>query len=109
MFATIGGFVGSLILKFLPGMVNLAFLAPIGFAKANAEGVYEMPFLDRMGVVFVVVVIGMVIISKLFPNRAANAGQEIEVDPKMFKVDPVFAVGATIICLGLLAVYTIWY
>ena len=109
MFATVGGFVGSLILKFIPGMVNLAFLAPIGFAKANADGVYEMPFLDRMGVVFVVVVIGMVIISKLFPNRAANAGQEIEVDPKMFKVDPVFAVGATIICLGLVAVYTVWY
>ena len=49
MFATIGGLVFSIILKFLPGMMDLSVLAPIGFAHDNGSGVYEIPFLDQIG------------------------------------------------------------
>src|SRR5205085_58466 len=53
LFATIGGFIFSVILKFLPGIINLDFLYSTGFAFVNGNGVYEIPFLDRMAMVFV--------------------------------------------------------
>ncbi|SFV17708.1 sodium/sugar symporter [Pseudoduganella namucuonensis] len=108
MFATIGGFIASIVLKFLPGVVNLGFLAPIGFAK-EVGGVYEMPFLDRMFVVFIFVVAGMVLISLLNPNKEANAGKEIEVDTRMFKTEKSFALGSAVICVLLAVVYTVWW
>lgn len=107
MFATIGGFVGSIVLKLLPALLDLSFLAPIGFAAPNAAGVHEIPFLDRMGIVFVAVVLGMVVISKAFPQPAAGKG--IEVDPRMFRVQPGFALGAAVICLVLVVIYAAWW
>ena len=109
MFATVGGFIGSIILKFLPEVMDLSFLAPVGFAVPNAAGVHEIPFLDRMAIDFVVVVIGMVLISKLFPKQPAEARHRIAIDRSMFRVEPGFALGSAIICLGLLAVYSIWW
>ena len=109
MFATVGGFVGSIILKVLPTTMDLAFLAPIGFAVPNAAGIYEIPFLDRMLIVFVAVIIGMVVISKMFPKKTAEAHKRIEVDARMFKVQPGFAIGAAIICVGLVAIYAAWW
>ncbi|WP_020652439.1 sodium:solute symporter family transporter [Massilia niastensis] len=109
MFATLGGFVLSIVLKFLPEVMDLGFLASTGFAKANGSGVHEIPFLDRMGIVFMVVLAGMVIISKLFPNQRHEQEEKIEVDTRMFRVDPGFALGAALICLGLLAIYAIWW
>ena len=65
LFATIGGFAFSVLLKFLPGMMDLSSLATIGFAKANDAGIFEIPFLDRMGFVFLFCVIGMWLISMI--------------------------------------------
>jgi len=109
MFATIGGFVGSIILKVLPVYMDLAFLAPIGFAVPNGVGVYEIPFLDRMAIVFVAVMIGMVVISKLFPKQVAEQHKQVEVDPRMFKVQPGFAIGSGIICVALIVIYAAWW
>lgn len=108
LFATIGGFAFSLFFKFLPNIMNLAFLEPIGFAKANAEGIYEIPFLDRMGFVFIISVIGMVIIS-LWENARGVKPQGLEVDNKMFRMSPGFAVGALIVCGILAALYTVYW
>ncbi|WP_338762611.1 sodium/solute symporter [Massilia sp. METH4] len=107
MFATIGGLVLSIILKFLPGMMDLSFLAPIGFAVDNGTGVYEIPFLDRMFIVFWVVVAGMVLISK----TAAVSGEakRMIVDTHMFRVEKSFAVGSAVICALLIAVYGAWW
>ena len=85
--------------------MDLSFLARFGFAKANAAGVYEIPFLDRMGFVFIICVIGMVLIS-LFGKQEAKG---LEIDKRMFKMSPGFAVGALIICGILAALYTIYY
>jgi len=46
LFATIGGFVLSVIFKFLPLYTDLSFLAPSKFAF-NVNGVYEIPFLTE--------------------------------------------------------------
>ncbi|HTI09394.1 MAG TPA: sodium/sugar symporter [Puia sp.] len=108
LFATIGGFLLSLLFKFLPLIANLSFLAPFGFSKANETGVYEIPFLDRMGFVFVICIVAMVLIS-MRENRRGIKPNGLEIEKKMFKVTPGFAVGALII-LGLLAaLYTIFW
>ena len=108
MFATIGGFVASLVLKFLPGFMDLSFLAPIGFAKDAGAGVFEIPFLDRMFIVFCFVIIGMVLISLIKPDAEKDRKVMI-VDKSMFKVDTGFAIGTAIILAALVYVYTIWW
>lgn len=108
LFATIGGFILSLIFKFMPGFVNLAFLEPFGFAKANASGIYEIPFLDRMGFVFIICIVVMYIISTI-ETRNGVKPKALEVDTSMFKTSPGFAVGALIICGIIAALYTVFW
>jgi len=108
LFATVGGFAFSLFFKFLPDIMNLQFLEQFNFAKANADGIYEIPFLDRMGFVFLICVLGMVLIS-LFENRKGVKTNGLEIDRGMFKMSPSFAVGALIICGVLAALYTIFW
>jgi solute:Na+ symporter, SSS family len=107
LFATIGGFLMSLLLKFLPGMVDLSFLAPMGFA-VDVNGVYEIPFLDRMGFVFIFCLIGMYIIS-MIENGKGLRPTGLEVDTKMFKTTTGFAVGSIIIIGLLVAIYGIYW
>lgn len=108
LFATIGGFIFSVILKFLPDMVDLSPLYSIGFAVPDAEGLYVIPFLDRMAIVFILCVIGMIIIS-LYENKKGVVPQGLEVDAKMFKTSTGFAVGALIIIGLLVALYTVFW
>jgi SSS family solute:Na+ symporter len=108
LFATIGGFIFSLFFKFLPDFMDLSFLEQFGYAKANAEGVFEIPFLDRMGFVFLICIIGMAIIS-MIENRKGVKPHGLEVDRSMFKMSPAFTVGALIILGILVALYTIYY
>ncbi|MDB5205843.1 MAG: sodium solute transporter superfamily [Flavisolibacter sp.] len=108
LFATVGGFAFSLFFKFLPNIMDLSFLAQFGFAKPNAAGVYEIPFLDRMGFVFLISVLGMVIIS-LVDNRRGVVPNGLEIDRKMFKLSPGFTVGALIIVGLLVALYSVYW
>jgi SSS family solute:Na+ symporter len=107
MFATVGGLLLSIVLKFLPGMIDLSFLAPIGFAVDNGTGVYEIPFLDRMFIVFWIVVAGMVLISKT--SSVSGEGKRMIIDTSMFRVERGFAIGSAIICALLIAVYAAWW
>ncbi len=107
LFATIGGFGFSVIFKFLPKFVNLAFLEPFGFAAKVGE-VYEIPFLDRMGFVFLICILGMWIISTR-DNKKGVQPHGLEVDSSMFKMNPAFAVGALIVGGVLTALYTIFW
>ncbi len=108
LFATIGGFLFSLLLKFLPAFADLSFLAPIGFAKETTDGVYEIPFLDRMGIVFGICIIGMYIIS-IYETRRGVKTNGLEIDKSMFKMAPGFLVGLLIITGILAALYTIYW
>ncbi|RYF24562.1 MAG: sodium transporter, partial [Flavobacteriales bacterium] len=109
LFATIGGFGLSLLLKFLPEMIDLSFLSGLGFSvKAASSGLYEIPFLDRMGFVFIFCIIGMVTIS-LIENKRGVVPNGLEIDTKMFKTTTGFAVGSLIIIGLLVALYTIYW
>ncbi|MCF3108201.1 sodium/sugar symporter [Niabella sp. CC-SYL272] len=110
LFAVIGGFALSVLLKFLPSMgADLGWLSPYGFSKlvAQKDGppLYEMPFLDRMGFVFIFCVICMYLISSIELKKGVRA-KGLEVDSKMFRVSVSFAVGALLVCGILLALYT---
>lgn len=110
LFATIGGFVLSCVLKFLPMWVNLDWLTPYGFFQPNPDngGKYEIPFLDRMGFVFVFCIVGMAIIN-FIENKRGVQPKGLEVDASMFKVSKSFAVGALIICAILITLYTVYW
>jgi SSS family solute:Na+ symporter len=108
LFATIGGFILSVLFKLLPTWVNLSFLAPTGFSKANDAGVYEIPFLDRMGFVFVICIVVMFVIS-MIENYKGDKAHALEVDTKMFRVHPAFAAGSILIIGLLVALYSIYW
>lgn len=109
LFATIGGFLLSVLFKFLPMFVDLSFLNPTGFAVINpASGLYEIPFIDRMGFVFIICIIGMYIISKI-ENARGVAPSGLEVDAKMFKAHPAFVAGALLVTLAVAALYIIYW
>lgn len=107
LFATVGGFVFSVIFKFLPKFADLSFLEPMGFA-AKVEGLYEIPFIDRMGFVFVICIIGMWIISTVENKRGVKTNG-LEIDKSMFKLNPAFTVGTLIVGGILTALYTIFW
>ena len=84
---------------------DLSGLAAIGFTKANDAGIYEIPFLDRMEIVFLFCVVGMIIISLLgkspaAPGEESPAGTSLAIDPALFKVSNGFAVGALMVAAG---------
>ncbi len=112
LFATLGGFSLSVLLKKLPLMVNLEFLQGFGFSKLvtqeNGSRIYEIPFLDRMGFVFIFCALGMYIIS-MIENSKGLKTNGLEIDVKMFKTTTGFAAGALLIIGLLVALYTIYW
>jgi SSS family solute:Na+ symporter len=108
LFATIGGFVTSVILKFLPQWIDLSPLYNFGWAVANAQGVYEIPFMDRMLIVFAVSVLGMYFIS-MYENKKGIVPKGLDVDIKMFKVPASFAIGALLVVAMLVALYSVYW
>lgn len=107
LFATVGGFLLSLFLKFLPLVAELSFLGPSGFAVKNEKGLYEIPFLDRMAIVFVLCLIGMYFISRY--GKKDIAAKTMVVDKKMLRASPGFIAGALIVCGVLVAVYMMFW
>jgi SSS family solute:Na+ symporter len=84
----------STVLKFLPDWTNGAFP--------------DYPFLDRMTITFVTIVVIMIAMSLLNPKEE-NDGHVIEVDTSMFKVSQGFVIGSVIICGILAALYTVFW
>ncbi|MBA4851032.1 sodium:solute symporter family transporter [Emticicia sp. BO119] len=62
-----------------------------------------VPFLDRMGIVFLLCVAVMVVLGFVLPDE----GKGLEIDASMFKVKGTFAVGASVVVLILVFLY--WY
>jgi len=81
----------STLLKFLPSLTNGTFP--------------DYPFLDRMSITFVLIVVVMVTISLLKPEKV----QAIQVEKELFKVSPLFAVCSVIILGILAALYTLFW
>lgn len=110
LFATVGGFILSCILKFLPMWADLSWLTPYGFFQPNPDnhGAFEIPFLDRMGFVFVFCIAGMAVIN-FMENRKGVVTNGLEVEGSMFKVSKSFAVGAMMIIGLLITLYTVYW
>jgi SSS family solute:Na+ symporter len=108
LFAMIGGFILSVILKFIPSFIDLQPLYQVGLAVANSKGLFEIPFLDRMAIVFVLCLIGMYIIS-IIEYRKGVKPNGLEIDASMFKTSTGFAVGSLIIIGLLVALYTMFW
>jgi SSS family solute:Na+ symporter len=108
LFATIGGFMFSILFKFMPAFVDLSFLHSTGFSVPNGNGVYEIPFIDRMGFVFLICVIGMYSISMYETARGVKTNG-LEIDRTMFKMSPGFTVGVLIVLSLIAAFYTIFW
>lgn len=83
----------STVLKFLPSWSNGAFP--------------DYPFLDRMGITFLLTAIIMVVISLAKPKTPGT--HEIVVDTSMFRVSRGFVIGSIIICGILAALYTVFW
>jgi SSS family solute:Na+ symporter len=112
MFATIGGFVLSVIFKFLPNFMNLEFLHSTGFSalvpQEDGTSLYEIPFIDRMGFVFAICVILMIVISLIDQKRGLKT-KGLEIDSSMFKVNNAFLAGSLLIIGILVALYTVFW
>ncbi|MBK7938721.1 MAG: sodium/sugar symporter [Lewinellaceae bacterium] len=65
----------------------------------------DIPFLDRLGWVFLMLMVLMVTMS-LGQKKESPL---VEIDPKLFRVEPAFVVGAVIICGILTALYTVFW
>lgn len=65
----------------------------------------QVPFLDRMGWVFLVCVVVMFVLSIVLPDEKKG----LVIDASMFKVDKVFAIGASIVFAILLTLYTVFW
>lgn len=108
LFATIGGFILSIIFKFMPAFVELSFLNAAGFSVPNADGLYEIPFIDRMGFVFLICVVGMYFIS-MYETRRGVKTNGLEIDRSMFKMSASFTVGMLIVLSIIAAFYTLFW
>jgi SSS family solute:Na+ symporter len=81
----------STILKFLPVWTNGSFP--------------DFPFLDRMSITFVFIIIVMVLIS-LRKNERQLSMKLVNIDTRMFRVTPGFAIGSAVIITILAVLYT---
>ncbi|MBC7689997.1 MAG: sodium transporter, partial [Aquabacterium sp.] len=84
----------STVLKFLPVWTSGAFP--------------DYPFLDRMTITFVSLVLIMIAMSLVNPKKE-NDVHDIEIDTSMFKITTGFAIGSIIICGILVALYTVFW
>ena len=93
----------------MPEWTDLSFLGNYGFAVLNPESaLFEVPFLDRMGFVFLIVVAVMVVIS-LADKSSKNNPKGLEIDASMFKPKGGFAIGAVLVCGILAALYIVFW
>ena len=88
--AAIAGIIGGVLLallfdKFLPGIAGNDTL--LYTAYANAEGVYEIPFLIQIGWVFFFTTLLIIVVS-LLDNEGRRKVNALEVDKKMFNIAP---------------------
>ena len=107
LFALLGGVSFSIISKYIPtwtGVTDSIFYSSF----QDADGMYVIPFIDRMGWVFTFCITSMVVISLLDPESKNNP-KGLEIDASMFKLTPSFIVGSVIIVMMLLGLYTYFW
>lgn len=71
-------------------------------------GMPDLPFLDRMGVVFLVIS-ALIIAISLYEGKGKDHPKSIEVDKELFRTSTTFKIGAIIIAGIIAALYTIFW
>jgi SSS family solute:Na+ symporter len=84
----------STVLKFLPVWTNGAFP--------------DFPFMDRMTLVFIILML-LIVVMSLADTNSKNNPQALTIDAKMFRCSPGFIIGSTIILGTLAALYAVFY
>lgn len=84
-----------------------AALATLPLGIAFNEWMPQIPFLHRMGYVFLILVALMVIVSLIRPKKEGES--TVEVDPSMFKTSNAFAIGALLLIGILTALYIVFW
>jgi SSS family solute:Na+ symporter len=106
LFALIGGVTFSIMSKYIPTWTGVNDCL---FYTAFLDGdVYMIPFMDRMGWVFIFCVVSMVIITLADP-ASKNNPKGLEIDAKMFKLEPSFILGTVVVVMSLIALYTYFW
>ena len=106
LFALIGGVTFSILTKYIPTWTGVNDCL---FYTAFLDGdVYMIPFMDRMGWVFIFCVVSMVIITLADP-ASKNNPKGLEIDAKMFKLEPSFIFGAVVVVMAIVALYTYFW
>lgn len=108
LFATVGGFLMSVLFKISPDYIDLEFLSSLGFSVQNVQGLYEIPFIDRMGLVFLICIVLMYFIS-LYDHSRGIKSNGLEIDSSMFKPSSSFTVGALMVIGIVAALYGIYW
>lgn len=106
--ALIGGVTFSIMSKYIPtwtGINDCLFYTT--FFDAGS-GMYMIPFMDRMGWVFLFCVLTMMVISLADPNSKNNP-KGLEIDASMFKLSPGFIAGSVVIVMMLIGLYTYFW
>ncbi len=68
----------------------------------------NIPFINRMGIVFLIIAVIMIIISLADP-KSKNNPKGVDINPGLFKTSPQFNMGALAICGILAALYIIFW
>ncbi len=106
LFALIGGVTFSILTKYIPTWTGVNDCL---FYTAFLDGdVYMIPFMDRMGWVFIFCVVSMVIITLADP-ASKNNPKGLEIDAKMFKLEPSFIFGMVVVVMAIVALYTYFW
>ncbi len=102
-FAIVGGLIIAVLMNFDGDAKTLEVL---GFNNLFPFDDWSaIPFLDRMGWVFVICVVVMFILSLVLPNEKKG----FEIDASMFKTTTGFAIGATIVIITIISLYTYFW
>ena len=97
----------SMFFKFLPKFVDLSGLAPLGFSALAESGIYEMPFLDRMGFSFILVSLIMILIS--MRDNKNDDPKAIYFDTNYFKTSTAFNLMAFVVVGIVAAIYVVFW
>ncbi|WPP48152.1 sodium/sugar symporter [Catalinimonas niigatensis] len=93
--------------KTTPGAALTAAVLTIPLSAALAFLFPELPFIDRMGVVFLILATLMVVIS--LAQSGKDQPNSIEISPSLFKTSKKFNVGALLIIGILAALYIVYW
>ncbi len=85
-----------------------AALLTIPLSTAGKLLAPQVPFLDRMGIIFIILAIVIIVVTLADP-KSKNNPKGLEIDSDMFKPGNSFIIGSILLCGVLAALYTIFY